>query len=123
MSQTDRHVTQEDTSQRCEVRNALTGPLLLRVAGRVVAVRVQRLRPLLTGRIAGLVGMPGLFAVVAELGTAAVSATNQPGAAGAARGDDGEAARKSEVTSEIRHTAASKPVAAFFQMNVIKGPH
>lgn len=51
----------------------------------------QGLRPLLAGRVAGLVGMPGLFAVVAELGAAALSATHQPGTAGAARSDDREA--------------------------------
>lgn len=71
----------------------LTGSLLLRVAGRVVAVGVQRLRPLLAGRVAGLVGVPGLFAVVAKLRAAAFSATNQPGTAGTARGDDGEPER------------------------------
>lgn len=70
---------------------ALTGPLLLRVAGRMVAVGVQGLRPLLAGRVAGLIGMPGLFAVVAELGAAAFSETHQPGTAGTARGNDGEA--------------------------------
>lgn len=65
----------------------LTGALLLRVAGRV---GVQGLRPLLAGRVAGLVGVPCLFAVVAELGAAAVPAAHQAGAAGTARGDDGE---------------------------------
>lgn len=76
------------------VFQVLTGSLLLRVAGRVVAVGVQGLRPLLAGRVAGLVGMPGLFAVVAELGTAAFSATNQPGTAGTARGDDSKSERQ-----------------------------
>lgn len=75
------------------VLQVLTGSLLLCVAGRVVAVGVQGLRPLLAGRVAGLVGMPGLFAVVAELGTAAFSATHQPGTAGTARGDDCKPAR------------------------------
>ena len=72
----------------------LTGALLLRVAGRVVAVGVQGLRPLLAGRVAGLVGVPRLLAVVAELCAAAFSATNQPGTAGTARGDDGKPERK-----------------------------
>lgn len=76
------------------VYQVLTRSLLLCVAGRVVAVGVQGLRPLLAGRVAGLVGVPGLFAVVAELSTAALSATNQPGTAGTARGDDGEPKRK-----------------------------
>lgn len=76
------------------VFQVLTRPLLLCVAGRVVAVGVQGLCPLLTGRVAGLVGMPGLFAVVAELGAAAFSATHQPWTAGTARGDDGESERK-----------------------------
>lgn len=73
---------------------ALTGSLLLRVAGWVVAVGVQGLRPLLAGRVARLVGMPGLFAVVAELSTAAFSAAHQPGTAGTARGDDGKSDRR-----------------------------
>jgi len=72
----------------------LTRALLLCVAGGVVAVRVQGLRPLLAGRVAGLVGVPGLLAVVAELGAASLPAAHQPGAAGAAGGDDGEAERK-----------------------------
>lgn len=50
----------------------------------MVAMGVQGLRPLLAGGVAGLVGMPGLFAVVAELGTTAFSATHQPGTAGTA---------------------------------------
>lgn len=62
----------------------LTRSLLLCVAGRVVAVGVQGLRPLLAGGVTGLVGVPGLLAVVAELSAAAVSATHQPGAAGTA---------------------------------------
>lgn len=45
---------------------------------------VQGLRSLLAGRVAGLVGVPGLFAVVAELGAASLPAAHQPGAAGAA---------------------------------------
>lgn len=80
----------------------LTGSLLLCVAGRVVAVGVQGLRPLLAGRVAGLVGMPGLFAVVAELRTAAFSATHQPGTAGTARGDDGEAEGRGERRVQTR---------------------
>lgn len=72
----------------------LTGPLLLSVAGRVVAVGVQGLRPLLASRVTGLVGVPGLLAVVAELGAAALSVTHQPGTAGTARGDDGKAGER-----------------------------
>lgn len=66
------------------VFQVLTGALLLCVAGRVVAVCVQGLRPLLAGRVAGLVGVPGLLAVVAEFGSASLSATHQPGTAGTA---------------------------------------
>lgn len=62
----------------------------LRVAGRVAAVGVQGLGPLLPGRVAGLVGVPCLFAVVAKLCAAALSPTHQPGTAGAAWGDDGK---------------------------------
>ena len=51
---------------------------------------VQGLRSLLAGRVEGLVGVPGLLAVVAELGSAALSATHQPGAAGTTGGDDGK---------------------------------
>lgn len=71
-------------------KRALTGSLLLSVAGRVVAVGVKGLRPLLARRVTGLVGVPGLLAVVAELGAAALSETHQPGTAGTARGDDGK---------------------------------
>lgn len=89
----------------------LTGSLLLRVAGRVVAVGVQRLRPLLAGRVAGLVGVPGLFAVVAKLRAAAFSATNQPGTAGTARGDDGEPERnrrRRDVQTKSQMTKSEK---------------
>lgn len=68
----------------------VTWSLLLGVAWRVVAVRVQRLRPLLAGRVTGLVGVPGLFAVVAKLGATAIAPAHQPGAAGTAGSDDGE---------------------------------
>lgn len=83
-------------------RRVLTGPLLLYVAGGVVAVGVQRLGPLLAGRVAGLVGMPGLLAVVAELGAASLSATHQPGTAGAARSDDGKPERTRRTKREGR---------------------
>lgn len=62
----------------------LTRPLFLGVAGRVSAVGVQGLGPLLPGRVAGLVRVPRLFAVVAELRAASLSPTHQPGTAGAA---------------------------------------
>lgn len=84
----------------CVCCQVLTGALFLGVAGRVVAVGVQGLRPLLAGRVAGLVGVPGLFAVVAELCAAAFSATNQPGTAGTARGDDGKPERRDKGTSQ-----------------------
>lgn len=48
----------------------------------MVAVGVEGLRPLLASSVTRLVGMPGLFAVVAELGAAAFSVTHQPGTAG-----------------------------------------
>lgn len=70
---------------------------------------VQGLRPLLASRIACLVGMPGLFAVVAELSTAAFSATNQPGTAGTARGDDGKAERTRKTgTGVINHVVTEE---------------
>lgn len=67
----------------------------------MVAVGVQGLRPLLAGRVAGLVGVPGLFAVVAELRAAAFSATHQPGTAGTARGDDGKSAVRRRAPSAV----------------------
>lgn len=75
----------------------------------MVAVGVQGLRPLLTSRVAGLVGMPGLFAVVAELGTAAFSATNQPGTAGTARGDDGKAEGTGEMDGVVTEEETVEP--------------
>lgn len=50
-------------------------------------MRVQEERPLLAGRVTGLVGVPRLLAVVTELSQAALSTTHQPGAAGTARSD------------------------------------
>lgn len=57
---------------------------------------VQGLRPLLARRVTGLVGVPRLLAVVAELGAAALSETHQPGTAGTARGDDSETGERRE---------------------------
>lgn len=71
---------------------------------------VQGLRPLLAGRVAGLVGMPGLLAVVAELGAAAFPATHQPGTAGAARGDDGKSERKRQKKRRGFNKAAAEEV-------------
>lgn len=48
----------------------------------------ERLCPLLAGHVAGLVGMPYLFAVVAELRLAAVPLAGQLGAAGTAVGNN-----------------------------------
>ena len=56
----------------------------------------ERLCPLLAGHVAGLVGMPYLFAVVAELCLAAVPLAGQLGAAGTAVGNN-------SVTGEGRH--------------------
>lgn len=75
----------------------LTGSLLLGVAGRVVAVGVQGLRPLLAGGVTGLVRVPRLLTVVAELGAAALSAAHQPGTAGTARGDDSKPEHREQI--------------------------
>lgn len=48
----------------------------------------QRLSPLLTGHIAGLVGVPYLLAVIAELCPAAFPLAGQFGAAGTAVGNN-----------------------------------
>lgn len=48
----------------------------------------QCLSPLLTGHIAGLVWMPYLFAVIAELSLAAFPLTGQLGATGTAVGNN-----------------------------------
>lgn len=65
----------------------------------MVTVGVQGLRPLLACRVARLVGVPGLLAVVAELGGAALAETHQPGTAGTARGDDGKAEERRDEES------------------------
>lgn len=67
-----------------------TRPRLLSVAEarRVLGPHAEGLRPLLPGHVAGLVGVPYLFAVVAELGLAALPLAGQLGAAGAAVGDN-----------------------------------
>lgn len=71
---------------------------------------VQGLRPLLAGRVAGLVGVPGLFAVVAELSAAAFSATHQPGTAGTARGDDGKSERKRQTKRGVFNNVVPEEV-------------
>lgn len=53
----------------------------------VLCPNTQRLCPLLTGHVAGLVWVPYLFAVVAELGLAAFSLAHQFGAAGTSVGN------------------------------------
>lgn len=55
----------------------------------------------MAGRVAGLVGVPGLFAVVTELGAASLSATHQPGTAGTARGNDGKPAVRRRAPSAV----------------------
>ena len=57
--------------------------------GGAEAAELQALGALLACRVTGLVGVPQLLAVVAELGAAALPSTRQLGAAGAAEGDDG----------------------------------
>lgn len=57
----------------------------------------ERLCPLLARHVAGLVGMPYLFAVIAELRLAAVPLAGQLGAAGTAVGDH-------RITGEERKT-------------------
>ena len=66
------------------------GAALLAVAerGRPHRPEAQALGPLLARRVAGLVGVPQLLAVVAELRAAALAAARDLGTAGAAEGDD-----------------------------------
>lgn len=74
----------------------LTWSLFLCVAGWMVAVGVQGLRPLLASRVTRLVRMPSLFAVIAELCTAAFSVTHQPGTAGTTWGNDSKSEKDKE---------------------------
>lgn len=90
---------EKSESERWSGRDGLTGPLLGCVTGWVVAVCPQWQCPLLPSRVTRLVRMPGLLAVVAELGTAAFPATHKPGAAGTAGRDDGKPNRRDESRS------------------------
>lgn len=82
-------------------RTIHTRPGLLPVAEarRVLGPYAERLRPLLAGHVAGLVGVPYLLAVIAELRLAAVPLAGQLGAAGAAVGNN-------RVAGEGRHPAS-----------------
>lgn len=64
-----------------------SGLLSVAEARRVLGPYPQGLCTLLPGHVAGLVGVPYLLAVVAELCLAAVPLAGQLGAAGAAVGD------------------------------------
>lgn len=58
-----------------------------------------RLSPLLARRVARLVGVPQLFAVVAELRPASVTPAGNLRAAGTAEGDDGVTEREGGASS------------------------
>lgn len=71
-----------------------------------------RLSPLLARRVARLVGVPQLLAVVAELRPASVAPAGNLGAAGTAEGDDGVTERESGgvVREKILANSLSNPV-------------
>lgn len=76
-------------------RRPTCGAALLAVAQRrrPEAPQPETLGPLLSRRVAGLVGVPQLLAVVAELRAAALAAARDLRAAGAAKRYDGVAGR------------------------------
>lgn len=95
---------------RSSARRPTCGAALLAVAQRrrPEAPQPEALGPLLPRRVAGLVGVPQLLAVVAELRAAALAAARDLRAAGAAKRYDGVAGRGERGRKAVGKGAVSQ---------------